>query len=901
MQLADAFTAIADVFEFVGTRAEPVERDHDTAEPVERDHDSVEPVECAHDAEELERELGPKPTHPTSASNMYRSSVINDIRKENPGIHTMEAQRLARIRWKNLSEEDRRPFKDRHDARKKQYKIDEAAYSARKMAFLSTRIESVSTARHAEPEPEATQSDEELERELGPKPKRSTSAIHIYRSSTYKDIRKENPGIRRNEAQRLAGIRWKTLSEEDRRPFKDHYDALNKQYKIDKAAYAARLKAYMKAKSGGSVSTARHAKTKSLTPSGGAIERALGPKPKTPQSISTLYHHDHAKAISAQNPDLNSKEVRQLVDARWKTVSDEERQQYKDRYRALYRQYKIDIAAYDARVQVLIETAYDMSETPNTVDEILERELGPKPKPPEAAHHMYRSSVISDIRKENPGIGAKEVEKISDLRWKNLSKGDRQPFKDCHDTLTKQYKTEKAAYDAREMAFLSTSIESVSTARTTEPERSTLSILPDPLPQSIEQMNEFEATQSDEELELGPKPKHPTSATNMYRGSVINDIRKENPGINTMEARRLAAIRWKGLSEEDRRPFKDRHDALKKQYKIEKAAYDARERVLVKTSVCKLGGSREPHVANTSDAVQSSQHPASSISPGLLPQPIERLNGPQCTTTSVSSRPNGLLSSQPLLSLPPPSIGLSSSPCLVGYPTSSHPILTSGTASWPTIPPGLPWPALTPTPFSWPALPLGPVPWPANHSGPSLPAGPSGAVAPSYPLAISWPAEVTLPDESPESTSLPASSGGLPGPTMAAEHPMSPIQASAAASATLAQLVVPPESIPVGMRPMSLEFPNTTETVAFIESPELSFSLDPPVLDMKPSVESAEPAEPLTLTKTKSKKKKKKRAAEDDNQSTSLHRKKAKRAKGDAKEGKKKHKPKIVVKTEDNI
>ncbi|KAJ2881280.1 hypothetical protein H4R27_004185, partial [Coemansia aciculifera] len=697
--------------------------------------------------EELERELGPKPKRPTSATSMYRSSVINDIRKENPGIHTMEARRFAAIRWKNLSEEGRRPFKDRYDARNKQYKIDKAAYGARLKAYIQAKSGgSVSTARHAEPEPEpeATQSDEELERELGPKPKRPTSATNIYRSSVYKAIRKDNPGIQRNEAQRLAGLRWKNLSEEDRRPFKDHYDALNKQYKIDKAAYDVRLKVYIQAKSRGSASTSRHAELEleSLTPSDGAIERVLGLKPKPPLSINKLYHRDHAKATSAQNPDLNYEEVRQLIDAQWGKVSDEERQQYKDRSSELYRQYKIDIAAYDARVQALISTAYGVPNTPHAVDEILERELGPKPKPP-------------------------------------------------------------------------------------------------------------------------------TRAQSIYRGSVIGDIRKENPGIHAVEAQRLAGIRWKNLSEEDRRPFKDRHDARNKQYKIDKAAYDARESVLVKTSVYKLGESREPHAANTSDAVQPSLHLASSISPGLPSQPTGRLNGPECMTTSVSPRFTGLLSSPPQ---PPPPIESFSSPWPVGSPTSLQSVLPSDTASWP-----------------------------ANHSGTSLPAGSSGAVAPTHPLAISWPAEATLPDESPESTSLPANSGGLPGPTMATERPMSPIQESVAASATLAQPVVPLESIPVDMRPMSLESPNTTETVAFFESPDLSFSLNPPAADVKPPVESAESADPLTPTKAKSKKKKKRLAAEDDDQSTSPQRKKAKRAKGDAKEGKKKHKPKIVVKTEDNI
>ncbi|KAJ2065325.1 hypothetical protein GGI17_000377 [Coemansia sp. S146] len=851
--LADAFTAIAEVFELVGARSEPVDRSIDTAEPVECAHDAAElervlgpkpksPLSIsklyhrdhakamsalnpdlnskevkklisaqwekvsdeerqqyrdrssalyrqykidvtAYDArvqaliataygmsevpnavdELLERELGPKPKPPTPAKHIYRDNVIGDILEENPGIHTIAARRLAGIRWNSLSEEGRRPFKDRHDALKKQYEIDDTTYNARKLALLSTCHKSVLMGHIVEPrhptsstspdhlplsieqlnELEATLSDEELERELGPKPKRPTSVTSMYRSGVLNDIRKENPGIHTMEAQRLVAIRWKSLSEEDRRPFKDRYDARNKQYKIDKAAYNARKMVFLSTRIE-SVSTARHAEPEpEATQSDEELERELGPKPRRPLDISKLYHRDHTKAISAQNPDLSYDEVKKLISTQWGKVSDEERQQYRDRSSALYRQYKIDVAAYDARVQALISTAYGEPEAPNAVDELLERELGPKPKPPTPAQLIYRDSVISDIR-------------------------------------------------------------------------------------------------------------------------------EENPGIHTIAARRLAGIRWKTLSEEDRRPFKDRHDALKEQYKINIAAYDARECALLKAAVCKLGGSREPHVANTSDAVQSSQHPVPSISPGLLPQPIEHLNGPQCTTTSVSSRFTTLLSSQP--PPPPPPIESFSSPRPAGSPTPLQSILPSGTVSWP-----------------------------ANHSGPSLPAGPSGAVAPSYPLAISWPAEVTLPDESPESTSLPASSGGLPGPTMATEHPMSPIQVSAVASTTLTQPIVSLESIPVGRQPMSPEFPNTIETVAFIESPELSFSTDPPVPDVKPSVESAEPVEPLTLTKTKSKKKKKKRAGEDDGQSTSPHRKKAKWTKGDAKEGKKKHKPKIVVKTEDNI
>ncbi|KAJ2045253.1 hypothetical protein GGI08_006871 [Coemansia sp. S2] len=473
------------------------------------------------------------------------------------------------------------------------------------------------------------------------------------------------------------------------------------------------------------------------------LERVLGPRPRKPMPAQFRYCRDHVKAMSAQNPSLCNVKIRKFIAGQWYTTSEEERQKYRDRYSASKNQYKIDIAAYNSRMQALIAAAYDIPETPDAIDEILERELGPKPKIPNHACYIYRTGAINDIRKENPRI-----------LWK--------------------------------------------------------------------------------------------------------------------EAQKIAAIRWKKLSVEDCQPFRDRHNAQKKQYKIDKAAYDARKEAFLKSASRKLHQSRDNSVANTSSTARSSQHPAPSMSPGPPPRPTERRNEPDSTIESVSSGYTGPLSSPP----PIESVG---SLWPVGSPMPSQPTLPSGTAYLPT-----------------------------NPSCPSLSPGLPDVVALARSLAASWSEEVTLPDEPPEPTSLPASSGGLPGPTMPIGHSLLPTPASAPTTASLTQPVITRESIPVGMRPMSLEFPEITETVAFVGSPDLSFISDPPAPDVKPSIESAEPVE-LVTPKTNSKKKKKnKRAADDDepgaDQSTSSHRKKAKRAKGDAKEGKKKkHKPEIVVKTEGGI
>ncbi|KAJ2341624.1 hypothetical protein GGH92_005733, partial [Coemansia sp. RSA 2673] len=324
----------------------------------------------------------------------------------------------------------------------------------------------------------------------------------------------------------------------------------------------------------------------------------------------------------------------------------------------------------------------------------------------------------------------------------------------------------------------------------------------------------------------------------------------ENPGMPSIEAVRLAHIRWNSLSDEDRRPFKGRYDALKRKYNADFAAYNARKEAFLSTY------SESVLTTRIADRELSTL----SISPGSPLQPTEQLNKPECATASV-----------PQTQLPPIDPLDPSGP--VGYPAPSLSLLTPGAASWFTIPPHVPW---------------------------------------SAPLSES----VSRPAGHRALSSLPANSDGLPEPTMAIEHSILPTQATATATATLALPVVPLESLPVGIRPMSLDIPDTTETVALVNSPVLPFSMGPPTLEKESPlcalpinpVESVRPAELPTATKTKAKKKKRRAADNDDDvqepgadQSTSLHRKKAKRTKIDMKEGKKKHKPKPVVKTEDNV
>ncbi|KAJ2464854.1 hypothetical protein GGI03_002990, partial [Coemansia sp. RSA 2337] len=806
----------------------------------------------------LERELGQKPSRPQYAVRLYSNSVIGDIRRENPGMHYAEILSVASIRWRNLSEEDRRPFEDRHYELKRRYNADITAYNARKEAFLSTHGESVSTTPIADPEPSTSSlspgppiqptvpgaepkrstlsksrghppklrkqqnKDDVLDRELGPKPIRPQHAVRLYYNSVIGDIRRENPGMKCAEILSVAATRWRNLSEEDRRPFEDRYYELKRKYNADIAAYNARKEVFLSTH-GESVSTTPIADPEPSTSS-------LSPGPPIQPTVSGAEPEPSTSYLSRGPPPQSTKQ--------------------------------------------------------QNMDDVLDRELGPKPIRPQPAVRLYFRSIVDDVRRENPGKKGAESFPVASIRWKNLSKEDRRPFEDRYYELKMKYNADIAAYNARKEAFLSTYGESVSTTPIADRDLST-STLSSGLPHRLtgKRHQGAKPNVADDVLErvLGPRPKPPAPADRLYCESATKDILRETPGMPSIEAVRLAHIRWNSLSDEDRRPFKGRYDALKRKYNADFAAYNARKEAFLSTY------SESVLTTRIADRELSTL----SISPGSPLQPTEQLNKPECATASV-----------PQTQLPPIDPLDPSGP--VGYPAPSLSLLTPGAASWFTIPPHVPWSA----PLSES------VSRPAGHRGPSLPAESSGTVALAHPLSISWPAELALPDQSPALSSLPANSDGLPEPTMAIEHSILPTQATATATATLALPVVPLESLPVGIRPMSLDIPDTTETVALVNSPVLPFSMGPPTLEKESPlcalpinpVESVRPAELPTATKTKAKKKKRRAADNDDDvqepgadQSTSLHRKKAKRAKIDMKEGKKKHKPKPVVKTEDNV
>ncbi|KAJ2255039.1 hypothetical protein GGI13_001827, partial [Coemansia sp. RSA 455] len=664
VKLADAFAAIADVFELVGARAKQIERTRDKAVP----------VVCAHDEAELERVLGPKPKTPLTVSRLYYLDHAKAVSTQNPDLNGKAVKRYIAAQWENISDEERQTYRDRYTALKRQYDIDTAAYNTRKKAFLSTYTESMSTARLAETHaPSVLPSPEPEPERASPEPESASPPISLCSpplttvSFTEPDCSmlsiSQGPPPPPPSIEHLDELQSSIILvlPGSPPPPTEPLDDLQSPMQSVSPGLQPQSTPYLHVPrqptppiSSGSLpqptvpfaEPERSTLSKSPGPSPRPTEQQhedmapnvpdyvldlkLGPMPKPPAPADRMYCESAAKDILRENPGMHSIEAVRLAHIRWNSLSEEDRQPFKDRFDALAIQFKVDIDTYNVRKEAFLSTYSESLSTmriadpePSTaslspgpphwlteqqyqdaepnIDEVLERELGPRPKPSAPADRMYCESATKDILRENPGMHSIEAVRLAHIRWNSLSEEDRQTLKGRCDALNKQYNIDIVAYDARKEAFLSTYSKPVSTA----------------YPNVADEVSR---------QELGLMPKRPPSAIRLYIRRVTGDIRRENPGMGFETIDKLAATRWKTLSEAGRRPFLDHHHALKRRYKAGIAAHNAYKEAFLSTH-----GESVPKTP-----VADHEPSTSSLLPGPSIQPTVSGAEPEPSTSSLS-------------------------------------------------------------------------------------------------------------------------------------------------------------------------------------------------------------------------------------------------------------------------
>ena len=72
------------------------------------------------------------------------------------------------------------------------------------------------------------------------------------------------------------------------------------------------------------------------------------------------------------------------------------------------------------------------------------------------------------------------------------------------------------------------------------------------------------------------EPKRPTTAFFFYTASIRADVTKANPGKSVGELSKIYGQMWADLSDEDKKPFKDKNEKDKERYAKEMEAFKAK-------------------------------------------------------------------------------------------------------------------------------------------------------------------------------------------------------------------------------------------------------------------------------------------------------------------------------------
>eukprot|EP00054_Salpingoeca_dolichothecata_P018505 m.113824 g.113824 ORF g.113824 m.113824 type:complete len:257 (+) comp22897_c0_seq2:62-832(+) len=144
-----------------------------------------------------------KPRRPCSAFLFYSKHVRPRFTEEFPNLHPAMLSKIIGARWGSLSEEERKPFDERHQAAKKNFEMQ--------MQLL-------------EPEKPA---NKRKNREPG-RPKKPLTAFFLFSQ----DARK-NGQVSTSE----LGARWNNFTKEERQPYHDKSERLRAQYNAEMEAF----------------------------------------------------------------------------------------------------------------------------------------------------------------------------------------------------------------------------------------------------------------------------------------------------------------------------------------------------------------------------------------------------------------------------------------------------------------------------------------------------------------------------------------------------------------------------------------------------------------------------------------------------------------------------------------
>ncbi|XP_022733299.1 high mobility group B protein 6-like [Durio zibethinus] len=314
-----------------------------------------------------------------------------------------------------------------------------------------------------------------------------------------------------------------------------------------------------------------------------------GPEKKRPSPPYILWCKDQWNEVKREKPEADFKEVSNILGAKWKTVTAEEKKPYEEKYQAEKEAY-LQVIAKEKRESEAMKLLEDEHKQ-KTAMELLEqyvqfkqeaekdtkktkKERDPlKPKQPMSAFFLFSNERRAALLTENNNV--LEVAKIAGEEWKNMTEEQRRPYEEMAKKNKEKYMQEMEVYkQKKEEEALSLRKEEEETMKLQKQEALQLLKKKEKTENIIKKTKEKRQKKKQQQNSDPNKPKKPASSFLLFSKEARKTLMQERQGINNSTLNALISVKWKELSEEEKNGWNAKAAEAMEAYKKELEEYN---------------------------------------------------------------------------------------------------------------------------------------------------------------------------------------------------------------------------------------------------------------------------------------------------------------------------------------
>nr|GMD05543.1 high mobility group B protein 6-like isoform X1 [Ipomoea batatas] len=314
------------------------------------------------------------------------------------------------------------------------------------------------------------------------------------------------------------------------------------------------------------------------------------PAKKRPATAYLLWCKDQWNEVKKENPKAEFKEISNMLAAKWKTISADEKKPYEEKYQSEKEVY-LKIVGNEKREQEALRL-WDEEEKQKTALDLLDqyiqfqqesesenkkkkKEKDPlKPKHPLSAFFLFSNERRAALLAENKNV--KEVAKIAGEEWRNMTDEQKAPYEEGAMKNKEQYAKEMEIYRKnKEEEAANSKKEEDEMDKLRKHEAMQLLKKKEKAENLIKKTKEEQKKKQKEEKNTDPnKPKKPATSYLLFSKEERKKIAEEKPGTNNSTVTALISVKWKEMSEEDKQVWNNMAAEAMEAYKKELEEYN---------------------------------------------------------------------------------------------------------------------------------------------------------------------------------------------------------------------------------------------------------------------------------------------------------------------------------------